>query len=411
MVLAPSVRAQTPAAEPPAEKQPPPARAPAADDERPEIELRLKYSNPVEGRLVSRDDTALVISIAGIDTRFAMDQVESIVFLPPVEVRYEQMRALAADDDVPAILTLAQWLVVRKRYDLAEIELKRALKADPDHPVARDLMLVVEQQLKLDAGGKARRQAPRPAGEQPRVLKPDFPLLTPDDINIIRVYEVDLNDPPRMTIQRDTIQRFLDKYAGQKSVPINREGREAFFSLPRPKILGAMFEVQAREFYPQVAVLDNPRSIRLFRDNVQRVWLTNSCATTQCHGGEEAGRLRLTNKNAGTDAATYTNFLILDRFRLKDGLPLIDYTRPSRSVLLQYGLPRTDALLKHPETPGLGKAHWSRVFSNEQDPRFQAAVDWINSMYRPRPAYPVDYTPPVPADAKAREAAKEAPPR
>ena len=32
------------------------------------------------------------------------------------------------------------------------------------------------------------------------------------------------------------------------------------------------------------------------------------------------------------------------------------------------------------------------------DIRFREAIAWINAMYRPRPDYPVTYTPPEPAE-------------
>ena len=63
--------------------------------------------------------------------------------------------------------------------------------------------------------------------------------------------------------------------------------------------------------------------MRLFRDNVHSTWLMNSCATSRCHGGAESGRLRLFNKRVNTDQTVYTNFIILARYRLPDGLPLM----------------------------------------------------------------------------------------
>lgn len=385
----------------PAPPPPAPAAQPEGADAAPEVELRLKYAQPIEGRLVGRTDKTITISVAGINTTFPIEQVENIIFLPPVEVRYEELRRRIADDDVPGLLNLARWLIARNRYDLAQAELARAAAADPDQPEVRDLVRVVDAHLKLVPAESARTGRPFVGGEA-RPARAEFPLLSPEQINLIRVYEIDLADPPRMVIQRDTLVRFLDKYAGQKSVPVNREGREAFLLLPTTRKLEAMFEVQAREFYPEVKVQENPRAFRLFKQHVQGTWLTNNCATSQCHGGEQAGRLWLTNRNSASDAAAYTNFLILDRFRLSDGLPLIDYTQPARSPVLQFALPRDQALMKHPEIQGLGRGRWRPAFSGDGDERFLAALDWINSMYRPRPTYPIDYQPPVPDTLGAR---------
>jgi len=391
------IQADQPAADLPPAEQPPVAPGTTEVD----VEIRLRGGRPIEGVLVERTASKVTIRVAGIETTFPGDQVEDVIFLPPVEVRYEQLRRVTPDDDVPGIISLARWLISRDRYDLAQAELGRALKADPEHPTVRELSRVVAEQLKLPTGrprlpGGTERERPTP-----RVERNEFPVLGPDEINLIRVYEVDLADPPRMSISRDAIVRFMDKYAGQKSVPANREGRDAFLLLPKPRILEAIFEVKAREFYTEVKVQEHPRPLRLFRTNVHQTWLTNACATTQCHGGEQAGKLWLTNRSPASDASSYTNFLILERFRLSDGLPLIDYTQPARSVLLQYGLPRDQALFDHPPVEGLGKPKWRPVFSGEKDPRFQAAMEWINAMYRPRPDYPIEYQPPVPGGARA----------
>src|SRR5690606_17060649 len=110
-------------------------------------------------------------------------------------------------------------------------------------------------------------------------------------------------------------------YASSDQVPATRAQRERLLSAPPADILRLMFRLQAREFYPRVQVLEDPRAIELFKDNIHGFggWLTNACATTRCHGGAEAGRLYLNARRPNSDATTYTNLLILDRFRLADG--------------------------------------------------------------------------------------------
>ncbi len=133
---------------------------------------------------------------------------------------------------------------------------------------------------------------PGPAAPKPA----DFPVLTKEQVNIMRVYEVDLKDPPRMLIERNTITQFLDKYGGKAVsgkgvVPNNPAGRALFLQMKPADILDWMFALKAREFYGEVTVQDNPRSLQTFRDSIHRTWLINSCATASCHGGEDAGRL------------------------------------------------------------------------------------------------------------------------
>ncbi len=121
----------------------------------------------------------------------------------------------------------------------------------------------------------------------------------------------------------------------------------------------------------------------------------NACSTTRCHGGADAGRLQLRTHRARTDETVYTNFLILDRFKLKDGTPLINHEQPESSPLLHLGLPRNDSLFPHPEAPigDAGRDGWRMVFRKPSDRQFEQAVHWIKALYQPRPEYPVVYPP------------------
>ena len=113
-----------------------------------------------------------------------------------------------------------------------------------------------------------------------------------------------------------------------------------------------------------------------------------------------------------SDAAVYTNFLILDRFQLSDGRSLIDYQDPAHSPLVQMGLPRENATTPHPKVPGASARSdlWKPVFESTDDKRFTDAMEWIKSMYRPRPQYPIPYEPPG-ASAPGADAAALPQPR
>ena len=97
----------------------------------------------------------------------------------------------------------------------------------------------------------------------------------------------------------------------------------------------------------------------------------------------------LSNRRPRAEETVYTNFLILDRFRTSMGAPMIAWEAPERSALLQMGLPQADALYQHPKVQG-----WRPVFRSREDQGYVRAVEWIRSMYRPHPAYPIEYTPP-----------------
>lgn len=403
---------QTPPPPPPPAPATPPVTesAPAVPpglraNEPQEVEVVRRDRSRLTGVLIERTDEKVVMSISGLRTELPMTEIESVRVLPSVEDRYAQLRVAIDPQDVDSLLNLARWLRERERYALSHREVERVLVVEPNNPIALEMKRQLEAQMKV-LGQKAEPEEKpvRPARDEGEVLPPvereDFPLLTDDQMNLMRVFETDLKDPPRMIIKRSTVDAFLDKYAGtvvegRGMVPVNPEGRKQFLAQSEPTILSWMFDLRAREFYDDVQIMENPRSMRLFRDNVHRTWLMNGCATTRCHGGEEAGRLYLYNKSPASDRSAYTNFFILEKFRTSQGLPLIDYTEPRRSPLLQMGLPRDKATIKHPDVGGAGR-RWSPAFSGEDDPRFRAAVSWIRSMYSNRPEYPIEYVPPVP---------------
>ncbi|MFO0857511.1 MAG: hypothetical protein U0640_09180 [Phycisphaerales bacterium] len=378
-----------------------------------EVEIVRRDRSRLRGVMISQDDKAIVLSISGLRTELPLGEVESMQVLPSVEERYALLRTSINDHDVDAILNLARWLRERERYALAHREAERVLQIEPNNATAIELKRQLEAQMKVlgqkvPAKEEATKVAPREGVDALPPAEPEeFPLLNDEQINLIRVFETDLRDPPRMIIKRKVVEAFLDKYAGtvvegRGMVPVNPEGRKQFIAQRPATILSWFFDLRAREFYTQVQVEENPRSLRLFRDNVHRTWLMNTCATSKCHGGEEAGTLYLTNRNPASDRSAYTNFLIMERYRTTQGLPLINYNEPSKSPLLQYGLPRERAAFKHPEAGGQAR-RWTPAFTGEEDPRFRAAVEWIESMYDQRPDYPIEYKAPVPGPLKAAE--------
>jgi len=383
------------------------------DDEEVETSLLLIDGTRATGVLAERTPEKIVLVNNGIRRSYATDSVAHIDTLPPVIDRYRQMRTAIGDNDLDQRLLLAQWLRSHRKYQLALDEVSGVLGHDPRNAEALRLRTWLEQQLRLRSRSVERvapgGPAPLAAPARPRADL-DFPTLTPEQINLIRVFEVDLADPPRMMIDRDAITALINRYASDALIPATREGREALYRKPPSQILDLMFRVRARDFYGSVQVMSDPRSMKMFRERVHGTWLLNSCATSRCHGGEGAGRLFLTTRQPNSDATVYTNFLILDRFRLADpraqggaapddgGKPLIDYDDPARSPLLQLALNRAGSLYPHPEIPVAGgrTKPISPVFLTSNDRRFQDAVEWIRSMYVPRPEYPVEFTPPVP---------------
>lgn len=403
--LAPAVGAQTDASvEPPAAEPAEQPETPPQPAELPEVILIMKGGQRMTGLLVSRDSYAYVLRISGVDVRILRDDVEHMAVQRPALERYREIRALIDDGDVERLLQLVEWLRERALLDEAMEEVEHVLSVEPDNPEALRLRLLVSRLIALRDGAASNgaESAPRTPSDRParpaRAEESGFPLLTEEQINVIKVYEVDINRPPRLLVSRETVERLLQRYADHPLIPTTREGRAAFHRKPAHEILDVMFRVRARELYPEVRVIGNPESMTRFRDVVNRGWFVTSCASSACHGGDAAGPFMVYNRRSNADDAVYTNFLILERHRLSDGSPMVNYDVPERSGLLQMGLPRDDAAFPHPDVRG-----WRPVFRNAQDRRFRETVDWIMSMYTPRPEHPVDYTPPKSVESKPDE--------
>jgi len=366
----------------------------------PEVEIVFADGKRISGLLIDTTDDDIVLRVAGIDTKFPRKEITETRPLPSLTARYRILRDSIDNNDVERLIQLAEWLRSRQLYDEALIEIDRVLALEFDNPNAKDLRTLIVEQKKI---ADLPKRPTTPQGAAPNNARPVFPLLSKEQINLLRVFELDISNT-KFTLKRDVIEKFTDTYADRLFRAFSAEERAMYIRSNESRIVKDMFALRAREFYPQIEVMDDPPSLRRFRDDVHTEWLSNSCATSQCHGGEDAGRLWLFARNAGSKEAVYTNFLILDRFRTTDGRPLIDFDKPSRSLLLQYGLPREDAISPHPKVENFGRNQkWRPVFSGEQDERFIAALEWIGSMTAPHVDYPIDYDPPRPRGGVAAQ--------
>ncbi len=389
----------------------PPAPATTAPPGQLETILVLKDGSQVVGRLVSIEDDKYTILIAGIPTRFAKENVLRVMAQPPVEERYRQMRATLDDTDLDRRVMLAEWLRDRRRYDLALSEVESILKIDAAHPGARQLKKMIELQIDLDKDAE-RRKAAKEASKQPGKetgveAQPDeskdteqaqhFPVLSDDQINLIRVYELDLNNPPRLLIPRELITSLINRYGDDPLLPPTAEQRDQLYQARPSQILDLVYRLKAHELYPLIKVLEDPSSMSAFRRDVHQGWVLNGCASARCHGGENAGRLMLKRTRPADASTIYTNFLILDRFRLADGRALINYEEPEKSPLIQMAMPRNLTTRPHPAVRNNGGIdQWKPPIRSTDDRRYKATLEWIRSMYHPRPDYGITYDPPVP---------------
>lgn len=385
-----------------------------------ECVITLSSGRTISGELISESSREVVVRINGIDTTFKRHTIANVVVLPPVQERYEQLRATVPDDDVESRLALVEWLRARRAYALAVEELESILVIDPLNAHAKLLHAWLQEHEKLsrgsgrdsardrstdknDAQDQTSTQGP---GRTYSIKRSARPHLSDEQLNLMRVYEIDLRDPPRIRVP-DSTMRTLMQEKPDKFSP-NAQEREAILHLPEVEKLKLLFTYRARHLYAEVEVQETPQSLKLFKDQVHtgRGWLINACASTRCHGGVDAGSFQLINTKPNSDETALTNLYIIEKTRLSDGRPLIDYDHPDRSPLLQMGMIPSKALTPHPELPrdypGLG---FRPIFRDTRDRKYEQGVEWIRSMYQPRPRLDFDYplgddlTPPKPDQA------------
>ena len=359
-----------------------------------------------EGIIVEDAFEYVLMEIHGIRAKLKRETVSHVVLQPTFEQRYAEYKAGLREGMYDAHLGLCRWLLDQRKYQMAREELVSLLE-QTEMPDARKLLRLVDAQLALA------QEPEREAGEDQPATQPESigdsssaeessaedahslmeHLISAEDVNIIRVYEIDFDHPPKVTITPDTVRAIIERYGAEKLVPASQTGRNAMYRAASDQpldVVRLMFELRARDLYPQIQVNSEPHNLNQFRLRVHDTWLMNNCATSRCHGGPDAGRLILNRRNFKNDRVRYTNLLILERLSLDPEWPLINYERPDDSLIIQYGLSREDPTCRKPHPKVAG---WKPAFSSVNPRLKQEAIDWIRSMMIPRPEYPVDYQP------------------
>lgn len=363
-----------------------------------EAVVTLKDGSKRTGEIVSDDEAAVVLLIANIRTSFDRADIASVEYVEPIETQYANRRAKIADDNLDERLALIRWLYDGKAFALAKTEVDSLKQRFPDNEQAETYSRAIEGRLKLveDSARATAKPPVTPPGATPgttTTTPPGTPTqvggvkydenglpterLSDKDINIIRVYEVELNSrpAPRVSIPKKVIDEFLTKYSDRDEIPRGRD-QQMFRSAPGHEQLRLIFQLRAREFYGEAVVRDDPSFIKNFAP-IHRTYVLNYCGTNNCHGGVDADGLYLFRNEATSDKTLYTNLSTLARYENAKGFG-IDTTRPDRSYLYQYGLPVNFAALPHPDVKG-----WKPYSLNTDDVMLRNILKWIESIKSP----------------------------
>jgi len=343
------------------------------------------------GELVSQDEVTVTLIISGIKTPIPRRSIQSVEIKPDPEEQYRQMRAELEDDDLEGRYRLAYLMYEKRWFALAMTELDSLQQSFPKSEKAASLASVVKSRLDREQQQLSQARpvevAPQSRGPAEATQAPGpEDRLTQEQINLIRVYEVDLDTQPRITVPAKTIDKLFETYASDDRLD---KDRRAFRRLSGADQLDKFFELQARELYREIIIRQDAPAIKDFRSKLHQRYVLNYCAATGCHGDASPGGLFLFRVQPNSDATVYTNYYILSGLENAQGA-VIDRDTPRRSLLLQYGLNRQAASTPHPEVP-----RWKAQFVNENDDRFQNYADVIDQLYKPAPEYGISYTPPA----------------
>lgn len=369
--------------------------------------VTLTDGQRIEGEIVREDGDSITVSIRGIETSIPRDRIKDVTYFESLAAQFEARRKALDPEDAQAHIALARWGFDNRLYTEAERLLQHVLaEVDPNSREAQDLLNLVRRQIALERRGPVEPQTtedqPDGNGDQPRAADPSQ-YLTAEQIQVIKLMEVVDNDPGIRLRMSSQTRRDLAAAA--------RMNTRQFSNLSASRQLRVLREFGTDEMIADVEIQGDPLAVMVYKQRVQPVVLAG-CATAGCHGTAGAGDLMLFPRAEASEAATYTNFLILQRYTKAvegDGgsgifsggagqQRMIDRTRPQQSLLVQYMLPRGVADLPHPEVPG-----YNGVVRNASDQRIGQILAWIRGLAPFDPNYPIDYTPPGAASTQPAE--------
>ncbi len=355
------------------------------------------------GQVVAEDDTSITLLYSGIKIPIPRVDIAQIQYKQTIEQQYTQRRAQLADDDLDGRYTLAYWLFNQKAYELAKQELVDLGKQFPDDTRVQQLRTIVQARIALRQSASTTTPTTHPDATpqlardtQPASIQPQQHdhRLSQEEINLIKVYEIDLSEEPKVYIPAQVMDDVLRQYAHHPSMPQTASQQAKIRRDLGYKQLAFLFKLKARDAYPQIKVVDDPPAMREFRTKIHQRYVLNYCGTVLCHGGAQAPNPAMLRLKPNQTNTVYTNFLTL-QLAAVDQHETVDRQDPDRSLLLQYGMARPIANPPHPEVPG-----WKPRFPTREDRLYQEIRQWIDMLWKPTPEYgiaPSNAKPPQPS--------------
>lgn len=334
----------------------------------------------LEGQITDNGQT-ITVTVRGVSTTIDKTNVASVDYATFAD-RFRDRLALLGDGDIKGRLDLAREALDRKEYDLSFSAIDSALSIDPLDREGRRLSLYVQRQMTLDqASTRAADPADADAMAATEIAdEPPTPgqtRLSPEQINRLRQIELQPGDRVRVRFLNNVRKRFVDTQAG---VDIR-----AFIRRTDTDQALQIIRNGTRDMLPDVQIITDPSAIHLFGRHIH-VPVLQGCATSACHGGDNAGNFKLLNTRLNTQVMLTNYFLITSYRQPADpdageerspfgggAIDMVERTKGERSLLYQYALPRRLAATKHPPVRG-----WDGMLRNVNDRFARDLVGWMN---------------------------------
>lgn len=337
----------------------------------------LTNGRQLVGEVTETKDGWQIRKPGGVLIVLGADDVARIEDVKTPEIEYQRRLAGTDQKDPEKLYQLARWATDRNMLTEARDVLKKVLKLKPDDENAKLLLRLVEIRLRA-----ATRPAPPGATTREGVgvrIKPSE-LLKKEDIYRIRLHELRENDRVRIKYRGDVLDRFVKSMRGV-GIFAEEGGEVRFRRAPALVQVRYILENIDRDslLRNDILIESDPLVMSQFRTRIWQI-ISKGCATASCHGGiKGAGGLRLFSASARRDQVVYTNFYILTRWS-RSGRKLMKRDNPEMSLLLQYGLPKGLARLRHSD-----RVRSNPIFRNPADGNYKILMAWLKLLKHPVP--------------------------
>ena len=350
--------------------------------------VELRDGRRFYGTILKDEFEEVILKVEGVKMTFMRDQVQRVYIDPPFEESYELMLNSISLTNESQFRFLIEWLLHKDQIDIAKSHLDESMLETPAiNSLRRRLDLKMRGRGLPESQEKKNPVALSVPSESKKLSR----ILTQEEVNLIRAYESSSKQPPPLTFSEDVREKLLHDYSDDPRLKSGTFLRNRVIDGSDQELFQIIRELRAEKYYSELVSIDEPDSLRRFREDVHDDWLINRCGTNACHGGIDSGIFLLHQKPIHDDRARYANLLTLERLEVDPAWPILNFNEPDQSLLIQYGLHRKIADKPHPEVKS-----WNPVPELGRIDEYQATIAWIRSMRQvPRPQYPIEYALPI----------------